>query len=72
MSDGQQHVLEVDDLRVHFQTPEGTLPAVDGISYGLEHGRTLGVVGESGSGKTTFARPFEDREHGSLPRYRGR
>jgi peptide/nickel transport system ATP-binding protein len=55
MSDGQQHVLEVDDLRVHFQTPEGTLPAVDGISYGLEHGRTLGVVGESGSGKTVSA-----------------
>jgi peptide/nickel transport system ATP-binding protein len=48
-------VLEVQDLRIQFRTPEGMLPAVDGISYALERGRTLGVVGESGSGKTVSA-----------------
>ncbi len=48
-------VLDIQDLRVHFAVPEGTLRAVDGVSYTVEHGRTLGVVGESGSGKTVSA-----------------
>ena len=49
-------LLEVRDLSVAYETPGGTLRAVDGVSLTLETGQHLGLIGESGSGKSTIAR----------------
>jgi oligopeptide transport system ATP-binding protein len=48
-------LLEVDDLRTHFYTREGVVQAVDGVSFTVEKGKTLGIVGESGCGKSVTA-----------------
>ncbi|HVE98242.1 MAG TPA: ABC transporter ATP-binding protein [Mycobacteriales bacterium] len=49
---GPQAFLDVRDLRIHFPTDDGLVKAVDGLTFSLEKGRTLGIVGESGSGKS--------------------
>ncbi len=48
-------LLEIRNLRTSFATPQGDIPAVDGINLAVEAGRTLGLVGESGCGKTLTA-----------------
>ena len=49
-------LLEVDHLTKYFNTPRGPLHAVDGVSFTIEQGKTLGIVGESGCGKSTTGR----------------
>jgi len=48
-------VLDIDNLQTHFFTPGGVVRAVDGVSYNVKSGETLGVVGESGCGKSVTA-----------------
>ena len=71
---GPPPLLVVEDLVKKFRLRRGTLTAVDGVSFGLEAGRTLGLVGESGCGKSTTARlilRLLEPTAGSI-RYRGR
>lgn len=49
-------ILEVKNLSRYFKTPQGMLHAVDGVSFSIERGKTLGIVGESGCGKSTTGR----------------
>ncbi|MBX3031326.1 MAG: ABC transporter ATP-binding protein [Chloroflexi bacterium] len=50
-----EYLLEVRDLRTHFHVMDGVVRAVDGVSFGIRPGQTLGVVGESGCGKSVTA-----------------
>jgi peptide/nickel transport system ATP-binding protein len=50
-----ERLLEIKGLKIHFDTEEGVLQAVDGVDLGIDTGETLGVVGESGCGKSVTA-----------------
>ena len=55
MNEQQEILLQVNNLKVHFETDDGTLKAVDGVSFTLQKGEVLGLVGESGCGKSVTA-----------------
>ena len=64
----EEKFLSVKDLHVHYLTSDANVYAVNGISFELERGKTLGLVGETGAGKTTIARAIL----GILPKPAGR
>ncbi len=51
-----EKLIEIKNLKKYFPTPRGPLHAVDGVSFSIEKGKTLGIVGESGCGKSTLGR----------------
>lgn len=67
-------LLEVTDLKKYFKVPQGALHAVDGVSFSLGEGKTLGIVGESGCGKSTLGRVLVHllESTGGMVRFEGR
>ena len=63
--------LDVRDLRIHFPTDDGVVRSVDGLTFSLERGRTLGIVGESGSGKSVSSLGIMGLHQGTKARISG-
>lgn len=72
MSEENKYILQVKDLHTSFATDAGEVRAVNGVSFNLEPGKTLGIVGESGSGKSVTSYSIMQilAETGKLPEER--
>jgi peptide/nickel transport system ATP-binding protein len=64
-------LLEVDDLHVSFRTEEGTVKAVDGVTFSVDRGEVVAIVGESGSGKSVTAMTLMGLTRGPNARFEG-
>jgi peptide/nickel transport system ATP-binding protein len=62
-------LLEVDEVKTQFKTPSGLVHAVDGVSFSLERGKTIGIVGESGCGKSVLSRSIMGLLPNNVVRY---
>ncbi len=68
---GEGHLLDVQDLRVSFRTEDGTVQAVDGVSFTIDRGEVVAIVGESGSGKSVTAMTLMGLTRGPNTRFEG-
>jgi peptide/nickel transport system ATP-binding protein len=72
VSPAGETLLEVDDLHVSFRTEEGTVKAVDGVSFSVRRGEVVAIVGESGSGKSVTAMTLMGLTRGPNARFEGK